>query len=206
MIPYSVATTDDGTEMSYLLIVFSEELQVSTFETKEEASRGAEAWNSLFPDVKVIVAKTIAENKVNVDINGEDRESETIDGISTSNDLNLLACLKHLIDEGGMDNFLETRLAGIVMKFFAGNGDVEMEWHIHKGDSRSNQYWGLNEGSSLVERGFVREIDTPVDSYWKLVPVASLTDLVVVVREASEIMRDLFHAKDGEHWHISNQS
>ena len=189
--------------MSYLLFVISTDLQVFTFDTKEEAIMHADAWCSIVPHARVLVARKIVDKSSEGVFTREEREIEVDKGISMPNDLDLLACLGHLFEEGGPDNFVEASQGGIDMEFYGGFDDAWLEWNIYNDEHYPSNYWGEPARAMLEAHGFVFETEFEVERYRKYVRAASKSDLVVITREALDIMRDVFHVEENEHWLVS---
>ena len=80
----------------------------------------ADAWCSIVPHVKVMVARKIVDKASEGVFTREERESEVDKGIRMPNDLDLFACLGHLLEEGGPDNFVDATKAGIDMEIYGG--------------------------------------------------------------------------------------
>jgi hypothetical protein len=189
--------------MSWIVIELARKARFFRFNDEAQANAHAEAsWSSL-PHLKTIVAKIEAENVVQTDLSGEDRGDGRPREYDNLTDGDLLACLEHLITEGGIDNFLEASRAGVVMIFTAGNGATEMEWCIMPHDG--NDKLVANEGAELVlgEHGFELSANPEILAYEKMVPARNLADLAATVQEARDLILDLFHGSSHAPWHIS---
>ncbi len=119
--------------MSYFVIVFADTVQLFSFDSEEDATRHAEEWWSAFSDIKTLVAKVTSENIIAGDLKNPPhlKGRRALKSASVNpGDLDLLACLEHLVTEGGPDNFIDASRGGIAMDFSAGKGDSEIRWGI----------------------------------------------------------------------------
>ncbi len=194
--------------MSYLVIVFADNLQIFSFDLEEDAARHAEEWWAAFPDIKTVVAKVTSENIVSDDIKEQAaaKRGKKTSLTSTVNrgDLDLLACLEHLVTEGGIDNFLEASRGDVSMDFSAGRGASEISWKIDTKKSVGKGRWGDAEGTGLVQHQFVHEVDGvhDMDRYSRNVRVENFNDLLAITREACAVLREVFGVQNEQDWHF----
>ncbi len=194
--------------MSYLVIVFADNLQIFSFDLEEDAARHAEEWWAAFPDIKTVVAEVTSENIVSGDLTEwaaamRGKKTSLTSTVNQGN-LDLLACLEHLVTEGGIDNFLEASRGEVGMEFTAGRGASGISWKIDMKKNLGHGRWGDAQGTELVQHQFVHEVDGvhDVDRYSRKVRAENFNDLLAITREACAVLREVFGVQNEQDWHF----
>jgi len=172
----------------WTVIVFTKIPRVYVFPDESATNAFVTGIKETFPGVKV--ARAMADI--------DDLMPAWQSHVSNKSDIDLLACLDHLITEGDCDNNLTASRAGVDLSFSRNMNPRYLEWVVTKA-GRDNTPFSEAEQLLLGKHGFTRSDNEFVEGYSKLVP-ARLTPEIVA--EARVLVKEVFDGKEEEPWLI----